>query len=788
MQTSTLIRARAFRPEFLPSPLAVGSYILSAPDAIAVESTLPLVVLTTFGQRIIPNDLTPAHLHITVPPPEGATSISGTVDFSGEIGIKTRGSSTGGRAKASFSLELWGTRQEDTDASLLGMPSDSDWVLYGPYNFDRALMRNSFIYELSNQIGRYAPRTRFCEVLLNRGAGTLTAENYYGIYVLMEKIKRGEERVDVATLRTGDLEEPAISGGYILKIDRADPGDVGFSAGGQSLKWVEPKEEEMRLRPAQALWIQRYVDSFGLALGGVNFDDPASGYAQFIDVDAWIDHHIMNVFTKNPDAFVLSAYFHKNRGGKLVAGPIWDFDRAMGANDDARSADPTGWSVRFRGWWIRLFDDPAFVDRYVKRWKQLRGGPFSTPNLHAIVDGMAAELAASQARNSARWPLAGNAGGWREGQVERLKTWLADRARWIDGEFTRPPVLSPDGGRIELGQQVTLESPDGPVYYTLNGPDPSALDGTIAPEASLYTEPITIIENTRLRARTRASDFVWSTAVEEVYVTGTQPLVVTEIMYNPARGTEGVARSLFEFVEFQNVSDEPLDLRGIQTLGRLQFDFTEGNLLTLPPREHVVIVKDRKAFASRYGGDGIQIAGTFQATLSNFSQNIILSGGVGEEILNFTYESAWHPSTAGEGHSLVIRDPDGPPELWDRGEGWRASQTPNGSPGRADDGVQEGGHQVPGDLNQDGRLNLLDPIGLLSLAFLGSPGEFPCGDGSLNAEGNQRLLDVNTDAVVNVADASYLLSFLFTQGPPPMLGTDCLSIVGCPEVCAGSES
>ena len=40
-----------------------------------------------------------------------------------------------------------------------------------------------------------------------------------------------------------------------------------------------------------------------------------------IDADSWIDHHLINAFMFNVDAFRLSGYFYKDRSEKIKMGP-----------------------------------------------------------------------------------------------------------------------------------------------------------------------------------------------------------------------------------------------------------------------------------------------------------------------------------------------------------------------------------------------------------------------------------------------------------------------------------
>ena len=143
-------------------------------------------------------------------------------------------------------------------------------------------MRNYLAYEFSNRIGRYASRTKFVEMFLNdRGDATIGNRHYVGVYLLIEKIKRGKNRVDIQPLKPADS-----TGGYILKIDKMDRYETYFSTRyGTRLFHVYPKGYEMS--DAQKAWIQNYMSEFEAALAGKDFKDPERGYAKDIDIDAF---------------------------------------------------------------------------------------------------------------------------------------------------------------------------------------------------------------------------------------------------------------------------------------------------------------------------------------------------------------------------------------------------------------------------------------------------------------------------------------------------------------------
>jgi len=97
----------------------------------------------------------------------------------------------------------------------------------------------------------------------------------------------------------------------------------------------------------------------------------------------------------------------------------------------------------------------------------------------------------------------------------------------------------------------------------------------------------------------------------------------------------------------------------------------------------------------------------------------------------------------------------------------------------------DGGLQLPGDASQDAALDISDAVRLLSHLFLGAPERLPC-EGRTAFDpgpGERSLLDSNGDAIVDLSDAVYVLGFLFNGSSAPVLGVECLSIPGCPQVC-----
>ncbi len=486
LMNTTTIKA-AIYDAGVRSPVITERYVRLANDVQNFNSDLPLVVVHSLNTEI-PEDPQVLCVATVIGTTNGRATITDPPNFIGTAGIKLRGSSSLSFPKKQYAFEIWDHNGDDESAPLLDLPKEEDWVLYGPYT-DKTLMRDCISYQWSNEIGRYAPRTRYVEMFLHTVSGAVNSTDYVGTYAIVEKIKRDGERVNIEELRPDDNTEPKITGGYIVKKDRLDPGDVGFwTNSGQNLCYVEPKEAE--ISPEQSAYLINYFNEFEAALAGPNFADPLVGYAKYIDVDSWIDHHLLTEMTKNIDGYRLSTFLFKDRGGKLNMGPIWDYNLTLGNADYLQGWLPQGWyypqlSAEEYPWWPRLFQDEAFRVRYADRWFSLRETVFATSHMLADIDAHAAVLAESQVRNFVRWPILGeyvwpNAPGWAqrdtyEKEVDWMKNWLVNRLAWIDTQFIGPPVFNQDGGSVPYGFQLTMTPPagaTGTIRYTLDGSDP----------------------------------------------------------------------------------------------------------------------------------------------------------------------------------------------------------------------------------------------------------------------------------------------------------------------------
>jgi len=667
---SVCLRAKAVKMGWKSSTPQTRAYVFLGSDVRGFSSNLPVAVIDTLGAGI--GELTPtAGIAAFVDAGhDGRTRlIAYPPDFVGWAGIDIRGKSSAGFDKKQYHFETWDELGRDKDVSILKFPSESDWVLQGPFS-DKSLMRNFLAYRWSNDMGRYAVRTRFIEMFLNTGGGSVSMSDYLGVYVFMEKIKLDNNRVDIIELEPADSSEPSITGGYIVKKDKFDSGERTFTTlTGQTLIYVEPEGPD--LTPWQAAWIQNYLKEFEQVLYGVKYADPVMGYARYIDVRSFLDEHILVELTKNIDGFRLSTYMHKDRGGKLNMGPPWDYDLSLGNANYLDGWQPVGWYHDLLGdgdypWWRRLFEDKEFRLKYADRWFGLRKDVLATHQLLADIDDTAALLNEAQVRNFDRWRILGIyvwpnwfiAQTYKE-EIDWMKGWLENRLTWMDAEIGRqfaapPPSFDRQSGHFDQSLTLKMTAPYGQVYYTTNGSDPRL------PGAIHYTTPVTLSSTTLVKARI-LNRTTWSALSEAVYAGGpvAESLRMSEIMYHPLE-TGDPNDPNEEFIELRNIGPAPINLNLVRFTNGVDFTFPAIELARAgEPGDHVVVVKDISAFTAGHPGFSGVIAGEYAGSLDNGGERIELQDALGQTIHNFAYKDGWRDISDGQGFSLTIIDPTG---------------------------------------------------------------------------------------------------------------------------------
>lgn len=439
--------------DFVQFSLSFGSN--PAPVFTIQESDLPIVLLETNGQEI-PNEPKINGTVKLIYNGEGQRNFKNQTDihFQGNCGLEIRGASSSGMPKKSYDLEIRDAFFADLDTSILGLPSESDWVLSAQYT-DKTLMRNMLSMHLLQKMGFYAPRFKPVELFINN--------EYKGVYILMEKVKKGVNRVNISTLRPDEISGDDLTGGYIIKLDKGSgSSNFGWESpyapipAGSSivLDYEYPKTEV--IVQEQKDYIEDYFTAFETSLAGSNFMHPTVGYRKYVDYASCLNTLLISEATRSIDAYRKSFFIHKDKdshGGKLVMAPIWDYDLTFGNADFCNGELTEGWQYNFNyvcgeDYWINPFWFPKMMEDSIFRqdlrcqWKKLRETSFHTDSIHSWINQTATKLYESQEWNYRIWQTMGNyvwpnsfVGQTYQEEIDFLKSWITTRFNWLDANL-----------------------------------------------------------------------------------------------------------------------------------------------------------------------------------------------------------------------------------------------------------------------------------------------------------------------------------------------------------------
>ena len=416
------------------------------------DSNLPIVIITTDNDPItgLPLEILDdpkilATMKI-IKRPDGTRNYltdqntAAYLNYNGRIGIEIRGSSTQALPKKQYGLTtLKANNIDNNNVSIFGMPSENDWILNG-LGFDPSLIRDYLAYYMSRQLGNYASNTQFCEVVING--------DYKGLYVFQEKIKSSEFRVNVLKIKAKDNTFPNITGGYITKADKTTGGDpVAFWMDETKFVHDLPKPENATVEQTD------YIEGvFNSLLDQAYIQNLQNGYRTIIDVPSFIDFMLVNELASNADVYQSSTFFHKDRGGKLRAGPVWDFNQGFGSTF-TNSSDVDEWQFSNGNrigpeFWFALSENGTFSCNFSKRWNEVKapGQPLNQDVLIAYIDNTLSYISEAIPREQERWGTLAD----HTVDIARIKTFIVARTAWITnniGPYTKcanvtlPPLV-----------------------------------------------------------------------------------------------------------------------------------------------------------------------------------------------------------------------------------------------------------------------------------------------------------------------------------------------------------
>ncbi len=501
---------------------AQGSFQLCVNEytpIILASSELPIVMINTLEQTIVPETKVDCLMEIKYNGPENITYVSDIANiYTGNIGIEIRGATSSGYPQKPFSIETRDPLGNNSNVSILGMPQENDWVLISNYG-DRSLLRNLLPAKLFREMGNYSTRFQLCEVLID--------SSYNGIYLFGEKIKRDNGRVNIANLTATDLTGDELTGGYILQQniwDETNSFQSNYSpinSPGLDIHFLYEYPDPTAIQPSQKAYIAAFIDSLETALYSADFADLTKGYRKYLDTKSFIDYFLINELARNTDGFKKSIFYNKDKnsnGGKLKAGPVWDFDWAW-KNISAcwmfAGFDGSGWAhkindcgqqdVNSHEWYIRMLQDSTFRKELRCTYENYRQTILDTTHIFSYIDSMGLLVQNAQSRHFYKWPILGEAVAAPEtgplavtydAELDSLKSWISTRLQWLDANI---PGLCITTDVTETNLSDVLNCYPNPAndYFTIDYSLPSSMNVTVRLYNYLGSEVVTIAQGTQ---------------------------------------------------------------------------------------------------------------------------------------------------------------------------------------------------------------------------------------------------------------------------------------------------
>ncbi|MEG0128853.1 MAG: CotH kinase family protein [Clostridium sp.] len=409
-------------------------------DHIEFKSHLPVVVINT-DVETIGRDKVNGSVEV-FDNKYGENNIQKEPSITSNITLKVRGRSSFQFPKKQYLIDFVKDNGNSKSYSLMGMPKNSEWVLNGPYA-DKSLMRNYLAYSLSSKIMDYAPRVKYCEVFLNNDSNKkVTMDDYVGVYIMVESIRVGDNRINISEKMKG-----VDTTSYVVARNKAREGDTTIDtyttkrSKGNPLMIEYPSEDT--ITSGQLKYIEKDFDNIEKRIYSMMYTDPVLGYREYIDIDSFVDYVVINEFFYNVDAGNLSVYFHKESGGKLKAGPVWDFNISLGNYPDAKNHEKL--RMIDYPWFERLLTDEYFLDKVKSRYLQLRKSYLNEKYILSYIDKTVDEIGPAKDRNFKVWGEVFNSYVWPnpedprtksyEEEIDSMKKFIIDHGRWMDNYF-----------------------------------------------------------------------------------------------------------------------------------------------------------------------------------------------------------------------------------------------------------------------------------------------------------------------------------------------------------------
>ena len=417
-------------------------------DSVWYQVTnLPTVSIHTYAGYDPPDKVNELAANITI------TYDDGTRIQEYPITARGRGNASWGFPKKPWRIKFAdGKSHHMLRGSALESPAKAKkWTLINNYG-DKTLMRNCLAFEVSKRVG--APYTPWCQpvdVIMNG--------EYKGCYQLCDQITVDKERVPVTQIEPWDIEEPELTGGYLIEVDANYGSEASWFMSDQGIPVAIKSPDADEITTEQYSYIKNYFNLMESAAFAGNYKDPEEGYRKYLDMESFLKHFLIGEFSGNTDVY-WSTYMYKEREEEQFhVAPSWDFDLAF--ENDHRI-----YPVNNRSDWIFrtggssagtmkslvncLLSDNATTKQLKQIWSDCRQeGLLDAESLLAYVDSMAQVIDASQRLNFIRWPILNQAvhenvtaRGSFEAEVDVIRNYIPNRLAWIDNYLADMPDVA----------------------------------------------------------------------------------------------------------------------------------------------------------------------------------------------------------------------------------------------------------------------------------------------------------------------------------------------------------
>lgn len=478
--------------------LALACFLLTAsvhaqqwdnyrPDVTTVQldsTNLPIMLIDVDGAMIFKDDYITARMKI-IDNGQGNINYLDTVahpgqhiGYDGFIAIKYRGNSSFGSAdKKPYTIRTLAQPLEQggkkLKVELMGLPSDNNWALQASYA-DKSFMRDLLSYTLAHRYMEFTPQGRYCEMLLDG--------IYYGVYILSEKVTKGENRLNLKS--PGDSGDK-LTGDYLIEVDREDePGfysdfrpysNSGWAISSGKIYFQFDEPDADAITQQQEAYIKQAVHDMENAFR------TGQDYASHFDVASMIDYQLATEASHNVDGYRLSAKLYKRRDSvdPRFHIALWDMNLAWGNADYYSGSSTNGWVhemnntlVRYRDdkliplWWYVVNHDDSYLSALKRRWTQCRDEDYSTEHINEVIDSLALTLTRCGAidRNYTAWPRLNTyvwpnpyVGGTFANEVAHLKQWINLRMQFMDRQLYAPVAGDVNGdGELSIADLTML--------------------------------------------------------------------------------------------------------------------------------------------------------------------------------------------------------------------------------------------------------------------------------------------------------------------------------------------